>query len=703
MLREEAVSALAPPSVTSLPQAEGKGQDHLGPDSDHLDHPSLGLDAALDSAGQALGMPLLARLDDFLNALDDRLSVAQRTLSVGKCQNLLGWLDGQSFTVAERKGLRQLLADSQPRQSKWHDPSKPGQADLYDALEKVLLQLKHFTPHSLPFLHRVSRKEVPDYYDVIKRPMDLGTMFKKLKALAYLDKGQFIGDLQLIYDNCYRYNSAPESPFRKHVDFLRDRWTTLLMNVPNISLAATSRTDEMDQLIDAHFERMLSDDGAGGHDDGDDGESSSGITVTSSIATIGAGSLMGAAGAEKPSGATAFLAAAGDGSTATRTTLAGDQTICFRPRSAAGMTRYRSRRARAAFLPELECFHQSVPDDLYITQRPSLAAAAAAPVPHQDSPIDPAIVRQCEQFYQIRSLVAGDGGEEGEMGGDVMVRGHNSMAGPTGSSGSAVSSGAKGFYNVMGGEMLDADCFQPRFASHYLTSRLGWLLLQAGFQGAQHAAMACLGDVLSAFLMALLHRGKLYMEDALLREGTVDLDALMSRLITDDGDVDRLGRMLSFLRDTPRKSLEKLGRALQIIRDRQQYLASGGGALTAMDLDADASSSALEDRVPEDDIDLGIFGHVPPPPPSPSSSPLSSIFKSAERPPWAASEGQDSMPVSSHPDSSSLHPRKRAVPSAETADEERWRHEGDKAQPTTRDDGEDAGGETDYPKRRRAD
>lgn len=662
-------------------------------------------------------MPLLARLDDFLNALDDRLTPARRTLAVGKCQNLLGWLDGQNFTVAERKNLRQLLADSQPRQSKWHDPSKPGQADLYDALEKVLVQLKHFIPHSLPFLHRVSRKEVPDYYDVIKRPMDLGTMFKKLKALAYLDKEQFVADLQLIHDNCYKYNSEPESPFRKHVDFLRDRWTTLLMNVPNVSLAPASRADEMDQLIDAHFERMLSDDGAGGHDDGDDGESSSGITATSSIATIGAGSLMAAAlgsggdsipSAERPSGAAPSLVAM-DGSAAARTALPGEQ-IRFRPRSAVGMARYWARRARATFLPELESFHQSVPDDLYIARRPSPLAAPPGP------PIDPAIVRQCEKFYQIRSLLAGDGhhreaadgGDQGEEWGGVT--GSNggviiNSTDPGGGSGSAFSTGGKGLYNALeGGETPHSDCFQPRFASHYLSSRLSWLLLQAGFQGAQHAAMACLGDVLSAFLLALLHKGKLYMEDALLREGSVDVDALMSRLITDDGDAGRSDQMVGFLRDTPRKSLEKLGRALQIIRDRQHYLA-GGGTAAAMDLDADASSSALEDRVPEDDIDLGIFGHVPPPPPSPGSSSPGPIFKPAagstcpSQASMAAVSGAHVPPpaaalLSSDAGAPSHHQRKRIAPGAEGEEDDDEDGGGG---------GKDAGGGTDYSKRLRAD
>lgn len=39
--------------------------------------------------------------------------------------------------------------------------------------------------------------------------MDLGTMTKKLRALGYSDRNQFLVDLELIHSNCYTYNSDP--------------------------------------------------------------------------------------------------------------------------------------------------------------------------------------------------------------------------------------------------------------------------------------------------------------------------------------------------------------------------------------------------------------------------------------------------------------------------------------------------------------
>ena len=51
--------------------------------------------------------------------------------------------------------------------------------------------LKGYTEHSYPFLHRVRKSEAPDYFDVIDNPMDLGTMHKKLRRCEYLSKKEF--------------------------------------------------------------------------------------------------------------------------------------------------------------------------------------------------------------------------------------------------------------------------------------------------------------------------------------------------------------------------------------------------------------------------------------------------------------------------------------------------------------------------------
>lgn len=149
---------------------------------------------------------------------------------------------GQVPSKGGSMDYKSILLDAKPHRSKWYDPSRPGQGELYDGLERVLLDLKAFTPHSLPFLHRVSKKDVPDYHLIIKSPMDLGTMAKKLKEHEYQSKAEFCRDLNLIYDNCMQYNQQEESPLRTAVRLLREKWTLLLNKVPDIIIGGDTIT-----------------------------------------------------------------------------------------------------------------------------------------------------------------------------------------------------------------------------------------------------------------------------------------------------------------------------------------------------------------------------------------------------------------------------------------------------------------------------
>lgn len=59
-----------------------------------------------------------------------------------------------------------------------------------------------------PFLQPVSAKEVPDYYKVIKRPMDLSEMQRKANAGKYRHLADFESDFFLMINNCYHYNGS---------------------------------------------------------------------------------------------------------------------------------------------------------------------------------------------------------------------------------------------------------------------------------------------------------------------------------------------------------------------------------------------------------------------------------------------------------------------------------------------------------------
>lgn len=72
-------------------------------------------------------------------------------------------------------------------------------------LGEILETLKR-DPHGQIFLNKVNKRDAPNYYEIIKRPMDLGTVGRKLHL--YRSVGEFARDLDLIWSNCLVYNTA---------------------------------------------------------------------------------------------------------------------------------------------------------------------------------------------------------------------------------------------------------------------------------------------------------------------------------------------------------------------------------------------------------------------------------------------------------------------------------------------------------------
>ena len=66
---------------------------------------------------------------------------------------------------------------------------------------------------------------------VIKTPMDLSTVLKKLKAFQYFDKQDFAKDLDLIWENCLLYNTSPDSIYRVHALKMREKCEHALKRV----------------------------------------------------------------------------------------------------------------------------------------------------------------------------------------------------------------------------------------------------------------------------------------------------------------------------------------------------------------------------------------------------------------------------------------------------------------------------------------
>ncbi|XP_012142204.1 nucleosome-remodeling factor subunit NURF301 E(bx) isoform X2 [Megachile rotundata] len=87
-----------------------------------------------------------------------------------------------------------------------------------DLLKKLIKQIQAHKS-AWPFMEPVDPNEAPDYYKVIKEPMDLQTIELRINDRSYKKLSEFIGDMTKIFDNC-RYYNPRESPFFKCAESL---------------------------------------------------------------------------------------------------------------------------------------------------------------------------------------------------------------------------------------------------------------------------------------------------------------------------------------------------------------------------------------------------------------------------------------------------------------------------------------------------
>lgn len=83
-----------------------------------------------------------------------------------------------------------------------------GEVGLSNILESILDTLKERIEISYLFLKPVSKKEAPDYLDIIERPMDLSTIRDKARRLEYKDRHEFRHDVWQIVYNAHTYNNG---------------------------------------------------------------------------------------------------------------------------------------------------------------------------------------------------------------------------------------------------------------------------------------------------------------------------------------------------------------------------------------------------------------------------------------------------------------------------------------------------------------
>ncbi|KAI5079950.1 hypothetical protein GOP47_0005429 [Adiantum capillus-veneris] len=117
------------------------------------------------------------------------------------------WNRPQAYSkpVSEGTGLRGGIAadPSSKTLGGSGNASLPGKKVLRGILDKLQKKDSYGA-----FAEPVDANEVPDYYDVIKEPMDFGTMRKRISANFYTSLGLFEKDIFAICSNAMTFNAA---------------------------------------------------------------------------------------------------------------------------------------------------------------------------------------------------------------------------------------------------------------------------------------------------------------------------------------------------------------------------------------------------------------------------------------------------------------------------------------------------------------
>ncbi|XP_030564506.1 CREB-binding protein isoform X1 [Drosophila novamexicana] len=88
--------------------------------------------------------------------------------------------------------------------------------ELRTALLPTLDKLYRQEPESVPFRYPVDPQAlgIPDYFEIVKKPMDLGTIRNNILNGKYSDPWEYVDDVWLMFDNAWLYNRKTSRVYR---------------------------------------------------------------------------------------------------------------------------------------------------------------------------------------------------------------------------------------------------------------------------------------------------------------------------------------------------------------------------------------------------------------------------------------------------------------------------------------------------------
>ncbi|KAG8222875.1 hypothetical protein J437_LFUL003520 [Ladona fulva] len=137
------------------------------------------------------------------------------------CDGCQDWFHGRCVGIlqSEADSIDEYVCPSCEASSDMNTANmRPLTPKDFEPLRKLMKQMQTHKC-AWPFMEPVDPTEAPDYYKVIREPMDLQTIELRINERSYDRLSEFIGDMTKIFDNC-RYYNPRESPFYRCAETL---------------------------------------------------------------------------------------------------------------------------------------------------------------------------------------------------------------------------------------------------------------------------------------------------------------------------------------------------------------------------------------------------------------------------------------------------------------------------------------------------
>ncbi|CAL8092678.1 unnamed protein product [Orchesella dallaii] len=148
-----------------------------------------------------------------------------------QCDKCEEWFHGRCVGVAQ--GESDMIGDyscptCEPNSEINYPNSKRLESPDYACIQRLVKEMFQ-NRSSMPFRKPVTKAQAPNYFAIIKEPMDLQTINGRVEDRQYEKLRDFIGDVTKIFENCRYFNDSTSDIYR-HADnlerfFVQKIWT----------------------------------------------------------------------------------------------------------------------------------------------------------------------------------------------------------------------------------------------------------------------------------------------------------------------------------------------------------------------------------------------------------------------------------------------------------------------------------------------